>query len=248
MLCHHVWMHQIQYIRNVIIVFSHLSFCMHHLTCDCNVAGTYPSNVAGCDVHMHTAFTWPQVLSNLGAVISEVADAPASQTSAALELIRSQADAGAAAAGSPAKAAPKRREKGAQKDRATYIKGEFMHVWMQMQEEWHLLLSQLLNTPLRALGVRSTAFIKRQQGPGGPGILERPLGWLMKFDEFSEQVSSQVEAVLSGQMPGVKADGEVVGGTVVTGAGPTGRTTGAKPAANRFHFQLDVKVWSHAWF
>ena len=65
------------------------------------------------------------------------------------------------------------------------------------QEEWHLLLGQLLASQLRPLGSHGAASTARRAaaaggGGGGGSLLLQPLEWLVKIDELGELVGSKV--------------------------------------------------------
>lgn len=108
-----------------------------------------------------------RALANLGALLQELADAPATANTAALDLLRQQqqqADAGVHSPGGTtamavvdsSKAAgglisAVDRFKGLTAD--SYVRAEYDHVWQEMQEECQLLLAELLHAPLRSLAV-----------------------------------------------------------------------------------------------
>eukprot|EP00798_Chlamydomonas_sp_ICE-L_P015993 gene15993-22127_t len=132
-----------------------------------------------------------KALRNLGTVLLAIADGPVSGKSPALARIRAQLEGGAP--GQIEKIPlPKSTatEKERNQERLAFIRDEYLHVWIQMQEEWLILLSNLLQAPLRTLGQKTGPGIGSWESSTGDSkrpTLAGPAGWLEGFADFADK-------------------------------------------------------------
>ncbi|GAX74536.1 hypothetical protein CEUSTIGMA_g1985.t1 [Chlamydomonas eustigma] len=152
-----------------------------------------------------------KALTNYGMVLSELADAPAGSGHLhALRHLQQLLDGGeddeddqaevSSVTGSPivkGGGVAINKQKAPSVERQEYIKAEYLYAWSQMQEEWVLLLAELLGLPVRSMGLLAEAGQQpKPPSSGTAGMLGNAV--FLGMDVWMAGMADRAEQALGG--------------------------------------------------